>query len=406
MDDVQVVEGKVEELQPDPDNANTHTERGMYMLERSLRERGVGRPVVADKNKRLIGGEAVTQTAADIGLEKAIFVHTKGDTLIVHVRDDLELGVDEAARELSIEDNRIGQVNLRFDTERLKEYRDKGVDLTKWWTARELAACFEMAWGDPDAPNTFDDIDDQLPGAGDLKAEMHFESDEIFDIPPLREDMLAPLPQPIDTWAGPDASDPDWEGFWLYCYGTDSIRGLETTRAVLAFYTDDYRFENWFEEPARYVSRALNAGITCAVAPNFSLWVGAPQAFHIFNVFRSRWLARYMQEAGLYVIPDANWADERSFGFCLAGIPKKPPCLSVQVQTLDTPADALRQKEGLERVLRELQPETLLLYGGGQQTRENLAGSLPDELPVVWLTSRVIRRHDRVMSAGPIRQDA
>jgi len=390
-----VKRARVADLVPDGRNANRGTPRGRAVLDKSLQELGAGRSILVDRNGRIIAGNKTHEAAAGAGLEDVIIVETDGTQLVAVKRVDLDLD-DEAARRLAYADNRAAELGLEWDVEQLAADLEAGLDLGGLWNQRELELLLEEVAVERQ-PETLDDYSSDLPGAAALKPEMNFPSDEPFGIPALLPEMLAPLPEPIDVWAGPDASDADWAGWWLYCYGSDSMRGLDLTRTVLAFYTDDYRFERWFDQPDLYVSKVLNAGLSIAVAPNFSLWHGFPQALHIFNTFRSRWVARYMQEAGLRVIPDANWADEGSFAFCLAGIPVGAPCVSIQVQTVGTEAERKRQAHGVARVIDELRPGSLLLYGGGRETRKNLAGILPDGLAVTWVESRSTRRKGRVM---------
>jgi len=384
----------ITDLKQDPENPNVGTRRGRQMIKDSLRRYGAGRSVVIDKKGVVLAGNKTLEQAIALGLEIEI-APDDGHKLLVRQRTDLDLdGKGEEAdkaRGLAYADNRTSEVGLDWDTSKVEADWQAGKLPEGLWTSHELEA-----WGfglsDPDDPDDFDDLPPDLPGTQALKPVMYFESDEIYDIPPLLPDMLAELPQPLDVWAGQDASNLEWEGWWLYCYGSDSVRGLDLTRTIMAFYTDDYRFENWFLEPNKYVGRALNAGVQIMVAPNFSLWYGDPQAFHIFNIYRSRYLARYFQEAGIPVIPDANWASEESFGFCLAGIPKNAPCVSIQLQTMANDTERVRQKRGVVLTLEKLEPQSLLLYGGGVETRKNIASVLPDSLSVTWIESRSTRR--------------
>jgi len=375
------------DLRPDTQNARRHTKRNVGMLVDSLKHVGAARSIVIDEDNVVLAGNATREAAGRAGIEHVKIVDANGETLIAVRRTGL---TPEQKRALSYYDNRTAEL-AEWDTAQIEADWQAGQLPEGLWTSHELEA-----WGfglsDPNDPDDFDDLSPELPGAQALKPAMFFESDEIYDIPPLIPDMLAELPQPLDVWAGQDASNLEWEGWWLYCYGSDSVRGLDLTRTVMAFYTDDYRFENWFLEPDKYVARALNAGIQIMVAPNFSLWYGDPQAFHIFNVYRSRYLARYFQEAGIPIIPDVNWASEASFGFCLAGIPKGAPCVSIQLQTMANDTERARQKRGVVLALEGLEPQSLLLYGGGTETRKNVAGVLPDALPVTWIESRSTRR--------------
>jgi hypothetical protein len=47
----------IKDLVPDEKNANRGTQRGRALLESSLRQYGVGRPILADKNGRIIAGD-------------------------------------------------------------------------------------------------------------------------------------------------------------------------------------------------------------------------------------------------------------------------------------------------------------------------------------------------------------
>jgi|GEM_PF-6603461 len=214
----------------------------------------------------------------------------------------------------------------------------------------ELLGELASAGTDGESPDDIEDVSPDLPGAMALKRDMQFFSTLPWDIPEIREDMLGELSGlPLKAWAGPDVSEDDGATQWLYQWRSDSIRGLPWDRAILGFYVDDFRFEPLWAEPDVYVAKMLNLGVPTAVAPNFSLWHGSAQAVHLWNTFRSRWLARYFQEAGIRVIPDVNWADERSLDFCLLGIPVGAPVVAVQLQTVRKPEEIARAEMGFKR---------------------------------------------------------
>lgn len=241
-----------------------------------------------------------------------------------------------------------------------------------------------------------DDLDDitavssDLPGLQALKQYPHFDGDNPWDIPDLLPEMLSEIPQPLDVWAGRDTCTDDGQTWWLYNWHTDSVRGLPPGRTLLAFYTNDERFECLWEEPDKYVSKLLNFGIVASIAPNFSMWADTARAGHLYNVFRSRYTARYMQEAGISIIPDINWANERSFEFCLYGIPPRPPAVAVQLQTLKTNEERARAVFGLRAAIARLQPGALLVYG------YRLAREIVEEagvaVPVFYVANRTTKR--------------
>ncbi len=125
-------------IKPDPKNANKGTQRGRGLLEKSLRQYGAGRSVLADKHGTLIAGNKTADVAAELGLPHRI-IQTDGHELIVVQRTDLDLSTDTAAVELGIADNRVGEVSLDWDVEMLAEL-SADVDLSQFWNDDELSA--------------------------------------------------------------------------------------------------------------------------------------------------------------------------------------------------------------------------------------------------------------------------
>lgn len=137
MTEPRVSEIKLTELIPDDKNANKSSERGRYMIEKSLTELGAGRSVVVDKNFRIIAGNHATEVAVESGFEDAIVVPTDGSKLVVVQRTDLDLTTDEKARQLAIADNRTSEVSLTWDSEVLAELAQE-VDLSDYFNNNEI----------------------------------------------------------------------------------------------------------------------------------------------------------------------------------------------------------------------------------------------------------------------------
>src|SRR5262249_19905080 len=128
-------------LQPDPQNANRGTDRGRTALARSLREYGTGRAVLIDRHGRIIAGNKTVEQAKRLGLRLRV-VQTDGQHLIAVQRDDLDLATDPRARQLAIADNRVGELDLEWDVDMLKQLRTNGLDLSAFWTDEEFASLF------------------------------------------------------------------------------------------------------------------------------------------------------------------------------------------------------------------------------------------------------------------------
>lgn len=84
-------------ITPDPNNANKGTQRGRGLLEKSLRQYGAGRSVLADKNGMLIAGNKTAEVAQELVIPYRV-VETDGHELIVVQRNDLDLAFCDGRR--------------------------------------------------------------------------------------------------------------------------------------------------------------------------------------------------------------------------------------------------------------------------------------------------------------------
>ena len=121
---------RLEDLTPDGENFNKHTEFGTKLLEDSLRKFGAGRSILVDKDGNIIAGNSTTETAAAIGMEDVIVVPTDGKKLVVVQRTDLSLDSPEG-RELALADNMTALKGIDLDLAKVQE--KLGDDLAKAW---------------------------------------------------------------------------------------------------------------------------------------------------------------------------------------------------------------------------------------------------------------------------------
>ena len=220
-----------------------------------------------------------------------------------------------------------------------------------------------------------------------------------WQIPRLRDDMLMTfdeLPERLDAWAGSATKDwPHDDQWWLYNYGIDSTAGMrDVSKVIVSFYCFDEYFEKWWYTPEKVVPRLLNSGIKYMVSPDFSMEIGTSPVEWLFNLYRSRWVARYVQEAGIKVIPDITWPDGENqwlVDYVLSTLPKGLPMVAMQMQTIDwdlvrggkeTYIDAHRT------ILDVLNPQGLLLYAG-PQGREVIPEFVPKDMPVKIVRTRM-----------------
>jgi DNA modification methylase len=125
----------------DPKNANLGTDRGRAALARSLTEYGPGRAVLIDRNGTIIAGNKTVEQALALGIPLRV-VATDGTQLIAVQRNDLDLANDPRAQALAIADNRVGELDLEWDVDMLRQLRSDGLDLSAFWNDAEFAALF------------------------------------------------------------------------------------------------------------------------------------------------------------------------------------------------------------------------------------------------------------------------
>lgn len=368
----------IDSLIPYARNSRTHSDAQVAQIAASIREWGWTMPVLIDEQSGIIAGHGRVLAARKLGL--------------ADVPCMVAAGWSEAQRRAYvIADNKLA-MNADWDEEMLR---------TELAELSGLEFDLELIGFDADdktltsgLAETVEQAPEELPGAAALKQDMKFPSSLPWNIPEIRSDLVPSLPGALETWAGPDASSDDGRSFYLWQWRSDSLRSAPRDRLIAGFYVDDSRFDCLWDDPAIYVSKMLNLGIRLAISPNYSIWSDAPRAVQLWAVYRARWVARYMQEAGIAVVPDLNWSDDASFDYCLLGIPARPKSASVQIQTVRTHAEIKACVSGLRRCVDAIAPDQLLVYGGPIAEQVIEAAAL--DVPVVRVQSRTAKRREKL----------
>jgi len=205
--------------------------------------------------------------------------------------------------------------------EELKQLEADGADdlaAASGFDTREINALLELA----DDTTTDDDALDRRKGEYPVPdPDQDWEGVGQYDLPALRVDRLLDCPAP-STWAGTGITNGPPP--YAYNFDADSSDGLDWKQAILCFHSADHKIDCWWAQPDTYVGRFLERGTTRAVTPNFSVFAFWPFARRLFNTFRSRWVGRYMQEAGMMVVPDICVALQ-DLDWAFDGIPGRSP---------------------------------------------------------------------------------
>lgn len=126
---------KIDELKFDDKNFNKHTEFGMNLLEKSLRQFGAGRSILIDKDNNIIAGNGIIEAAGQVGLENIKVVETTGDEIVAVKRTDVSLN-SEQGREMALADNATAKADIEWDFENIISEMDP--EEAKEWGVEEI----------------------------------------------------------------------------------------------------------------------------------------------------------------------------------------------------------------------------------------------------------------------------
>lgn len=108
-----------------------------------------------------------------------------------------------------------------------------------------------------------------------------------------------------------------------------------------------------------------------ALSPDCSLYYDMPLVLQMTNTYLNRQIGHYLQEHGLYVIPNVRWGDERTYTriipselpFAFLGLEKKSIYSIGTYGCCKTAEYKHHLREGLRSFIKEMEPEIILVYG-------------------------------------------
>ena len=136
----------------------------------------------------------------------------------------------------------------------------------------------------------------------------------------------------------------------------------------VCFYENDINFREILINTEEYVEDLKRfPGI---VTPDCSLYLDAPLCVQIADIYLNRAVGYYLSQQGLYVVPNIRWGDERTYKSDFLGEKvafqgvDKHSIVSIGTYGQIKSAESKRYfREGLEEMLKELEPEVVLVYG-------------------------------------------
>ncbi len=378
-------------LPENPLNWRQHTNRQKKQFQALFDAVGWGGAILYNKKTdRIVNGHMRRQEAIKMGL-------TRVPVLVVSWSEEQEqqalLGLDSIGAMAKINSDALKSLTEGFDE------RQKALKLTN---GKSLDAMLEM---NNDLKVLARKIETKKASAILLqhgtytpKVKRHTEPNEEIDIiftssnpygipDLLPTNLLSPEDLPRTTYYRDDIKDPMAPQY--YC---ESIRPFQSNRegGVLGFFTEDWRFNKFYEKPAMWLKKLLDDSWGGLVQPDFSLYQDWPFSMNLWNLYRSRWVARFWQENGLKILPIVQNCMIRQPGagahrIGLESLPDTLRCFGTECRSISQNKGSF---EVWGRNLRWwvdcLKPEAVLIYGG-KEHQSKFWGYLPHNRGVEYI---------------------
>jgi len=85
--------------------------------------------------------------------------------------------------------------------------------------------------------------------------------------------------------------------------------GSRTDNVPFHGFVDDWRLESIWRSPTKAVEKACLTG--SAVAPDFSVYANYPHIYSLYQIWRSRIIAAWWSDHGVYTIPVLQWTHSK-----------------------------------------------------------------------------------------------
>ncbi len=151
----------------------------------------------------------------------------------------------------------------------------------------------------------------------------------------------------------------------------------EPNNKCVHFFIDDYQFERIWNFPNRYMG--LLKRFQGVITPDFSMYSNMPKAQVIWNCYRNRRLAYWMQKNEINIVPVVEWSEYSDLEWCLDGLPMASV---LAIGMYGCRSSAKRRYgfiKGVEKICIELNPRALLMYGKEIKSINSLCNN------VIWI---------------------
>ena len=315
---LEIIYKKINEIIPYNNNPRKNDD-AVENVANSIKEFGFKVPIVIDKNNEIVAGHTRYKASKKLGLKEIPCI----------IADDLN---EEQIKAFRLADNKVSE-KAEWDLDILNEELESIIDIDMSEFDFDLDMDIEEEFKENERHRTNDTYNLDLVDIGNS-------TNDFWQMPIINNDNYIPK---------------DLIGF-------NYAKSSDNKDLGIHFYLDDYQFERLWNSPSEYVD-ILNE-YECILSPDFSLYMDMPMPMKIWNIYRSRQIGQYYQSMGIKVIPTLSWAEQETFEFAFKGIPKGS-IVSISTIGVKRDEDALKVwKDGMDAMIKEIEPSTILVYGG------------------------------------------
>lgn len=146
----------------------------------------------------------------------------------------------------------------------------------------------------------------------------------------------------------------------------DKIRASSNRNRFVSMFAQDVRLPwPWGELPWRNMDSQAKKllGFDGVIAPDYSVTCDMDRPAKRWNVYRNRVMSCFLAELGHLVIPCVQWADEDSFSFCFASLPRHSVLAVSSVGCLQGHMSPENFARGYGQMCERLEPTAIVFNG-------------------------------------------
>lgn len=315
---MEIIYKKIDEIIPYENNPRNNDDAVDYVA-KSIKEFGFKVPIILDKNNIIVTGHTRLKAAKKLGLKEVPTI----------MANDL---TDEQIKAFRLADNKVSEYATWNDDLLNIELQDLDLNMEAFGFDLDLNEEMEL-----------------------FKENERQRTNNAYNLDLIDTNYLT-----NDFWQIPIIENNNYIPKSLI--GFNYAKTSKDKNAGIHFYLDDYQFERVWNKPDDYID--ILRQYDCILSPDFSLYLDMPMPMKIWNIYRSRQIGQYYQSMGIKVIPTLSWAEKETFKFAFKGIPKGS-IVSVSTIGVKRNKEALGiWKDGMDAMIKEIEPSTILVYGG------------------------------------------